>query len=562
MNAAGPPDPRTAASTAVTQSEMSLHDQKLAEVLSEMTDGVARGERVDLEIICRQHPNLASDLRSLWGAVLVTDATGTAQREIPAESGSGQWRGLSLPTTIDDYELLEEIGRGGMGVVFRARQITLDREVAVKMILRGRLASEADLQRFLAEAAATARLEHPHIVPIYDVGDFDGRPYFSMKYIDGETLADRLARGPLPQRTAAKIVSKIARGIGAAHRHGVLHRDIKPSNILLAKGGEPMITDFGLAKQEASQHSLTSSGMVLGTPAYMSPEQAAGRRGLVGPTSDVYSLGCVLYHALAGRAPLIADSPVELMLKVLEQDPPPPRMLRPNLDRDLEMIVVRCLQKPADLRYASADHLADDLEAFLNDERISARSGRFSQVVARLFRETHHATVLENWGLLWMWHSLALLIACLSTWLLQQADVTSRLTYGTVWTVGLGAWAMVFWMLRRRLGPVTFIERQTAHVWAASMAGVGMLFPLEWCMELPVLTLSPVLGVITSMVFLVKAGMFSGAFYGQFAVLIATSIVMALSPEYAHLIFGVVAAGCFFIPGLKYYRQRVRGELR
>jgi len=259
---------------------------------------------------------------------------------------------------------------------------------------------------------------------------------------------------------------------------------------------------------------------------------------------------------------LIADSPVELMLKVLEQDPPPPRMLRPNLDRDLEMIVVRCLQKPADLRYASADHLADDLEAFLNDERISARSGRFSQVVARLFRETHHATVLENWGLLWMWHSLALLIACLSTWLLQQADVTSRLTYGTVWTVGLGAWAMVFWMLRRRLGPVTFIERQTAHVWAASMAGVGMLFPLEWCMELPVLTLSPVLGVITSMVFLVKAGMFSGAFYGQFAVLIATSIVMALSPEYAHLIFGVVAAGCFFIPGLKYYRQRVRGELR
>lgn len=532
-------------------------EQLLASILSDMMDRIAGGEVVDLESMCRQHPAVAEDLRALWGAVLVTDATALSDHEMPDRTASGRWKSLTLPTTIGDYELIEEIGRGGMGVVFRARQLTLDREVAVKMILRGRLASEADLQRFQAEATATARLEHPNIVPIYDVGDFDGRPFFSMKFIEGETLSKRLAEGPLPQRQAAEILSKVTRAIAVAHRQGVLHRDIKPSNILVLENGEPMVTDFGLAKQETGQQSLTSSGMVLGTPAYMSPEQAAGRRSQVNACTDIYSLGCVLYHAITGRTPLVADSPVELMLKVIEQDPPAPRLLRPSIDRDLEMIVVRCLQKPADLRYAKADDLADDLEAYLRHERVSARSGRFNQVVGRWFRETHHATVLENWGALWMWHSLALLVACLSTWALQLAGVESRLAYGSLWTAGLGAWAAVFWMLRRRLGPVTFIERQTAHVWAASLMGVAMLFPLEWWMRLQVLTLSPVLGIIAAMVFLIKAGMFSGAFYIQFAVMLLTSAAMAFWPEFGHLIFGVAAAGCFFVPGLKYSRQRL-----
>ncbi|WP_153558779.1 serine/threonine-protein kinase [Roseimaritima sediminicola] len=533
-----------------------------------MSDRVAEGQAIDLEQWCEDHPDLAADLRQLWGAVLVADATGVAQRPRAASSTAGEpadgglWQPIALPTRIGDYLLLEELGRGGMGVVFLARQISLDREVAVKMILRERLASDADRQRFLAEAAATARLEHPNIVPIYEVDDMDGRPFFSMKYIHGLTLADRLHEGPLPQRAAAKIVVPIARAIAEAHRHGILHRDIKPSNILLSDDGPPMITDFGLAKQDHAPHSLTQSGMILGTPAYMAPEQAAARREQLGPASDVYSLGSVLYHALTGRAPLIADTPVELMMKVIEQDPPPPRVLRPNLNRDLEMIVVRCLQKPPDLRYQDADQLADDLEAFLNNEPVAARSGRFSQIVARMFRDTHHVTVLENWGVLWMWHSLALLIACFLTWLLQQNGVQNRIAYGMLWSVGLGTWAGVFWMLRRRLGPVTFIERQTAHVWAASMIGVMVLFPLEWWMQLPVLTLSPVLGIVTAMVFLIKAGMFSGAFYLQFAALLATSIAMALYPQAAHLIFGVVAAVCFFVPGLKYSRQRIESQQR
>jgi hypothetical protein len=443
-----------------------------------------------------------------------------------------------------------------MGVVFRARQISLDREVAVKMILRGRLASESDLTRFLAEASATARLKHPHIVPVYEAGDVDGRPFFSMQLVDGQTLAQRVAAGPLPQREAASIVAAIARAIAVAHDNQILHRDIKPSNILISNAGTPMVTDFGLAKQIGNNVDLTRSGMMVGTPAYMSPEQASGRRNLVGPASDVYSLGSVLYFALTGRSPLVADTPMEMIMRVIDQDPTPPRALRPGLDRDLEMIVIRCLQKPIDLRYESAAALADDLEAYLADERVSARSGRFNQVVARVFRETHHATVLENWGKLWIWHSMVLLIAGLLTWQLDYQGVTQRSVYVVLWTVGLGAWASVFWKLRQRMGPVTFIERQIAHVWGASMVAIAMLFPIEWWLDMKVLTLSPLLGVISAMVFIIKAGMLSGVFYVQAGALLVASFLMALVPSYAHLIFGVVSAACFFVPGFKYARRR------
>ena len=217
---------------------------------------------------------------------------------------------------------------------------------------------------------------------------------------------------------------------------------------------------------------------------------------------------------------------------------------------------MRCLQKPIDLRYESAEALAQDLDAYLADERVSARSGRFSQVVARVLRETHHATVLENWGKLWVWHSMVLLVAGVMTWVLDYIGVTQRLPYITLWTVGLGAWAAVFWKLRQRMGPVTFIERQVAHVWGASMVAIAMLFPIEWWMGMPVLTLSPLLGVISAMVFIIKAGMLSGAFYIQAVALLITALWMTWSPEYAHLIFGLVAAACFFFPGFKYARRR------
>lgn len=537
------------------------HDERLATLLADLSDRAMRGDAVNIDACCREHPDLADELRELWGAVLVAEVAASHASDVTSPLTQTPSGVLELPCRFGDYELLEELGRGGMGVVYRARQMSLNRVVAIKMILRGDLASTSDLDRFRAEAEAAARLDHPSIVPVYEVGQQQGRPYFSMKYIRGRTLSQVLADGPLPPREAAKILAAVARAIHFAHSRGVLHRDLKPSNVILDEFDLPHVMDFGLAKQTNDAASLTKTGAVLGTPAYMAPEQAAGARGVVGPASDVYSLGVILYHMLTGRPPFQAASPVDTVLMVLEQDPVPPRVLNPKANRDLEMIALRCLQKPPDLRYATAEALASDLTAFLNDESISARSGRFAQVLANWLRETHHAPVLENWGLLWMWHSLALFGVCLLTnalyWLGLRND-SDRIWYFALWTAGLGAWAAVFWALRRRMGPVTFVERQIAHLWAGSMICIGALFPLEAWLHLPVLTLSPILGLVNGLVFLAKAGILSGAFYVQALLLFMTAGAMALVPEYAHVIFGAVSAGCFFFPGLKYYRQRVR----
>lgn len=537
-----------------------MREEQLALLVSKLTDRVQRGEAVDLEVECRQYPELASDLRELWGVIVVARAAGSSSALAPTQPRASELPSDSfqLPARFGDYELRQELGRGGMGVVYRAWQGSLSREVAVKMILRGQLATQLDRERFEAEAQAAAKLDHPGIVPVYEVGEIDARAYFSMKFVRGTTLGRRLVVGPLPPREAARMLAAVARAIHFAHMRGVLHRDLKPSNILLDENGEPHVTDFGLAKQLTDNQSVTKSGMMIGTPAYMAPEQAAGVRGQVGPRSDVYSLGVILYHMLTGRPPFQAASPAEMVLLVLEQDPVPPRMLNPKADRDLEMICLRCLQKPSDLRYASAAALADDLEAYLNDESISARSGRFGQMLAGMMRETHHAAVLENWGLLWMWHSLALFIACVATNTLDLLGDKNRWHYFLLWTAGLGAWAAVFWALRRRMGPVTFVERQIAHLWAGSMICIALLFPLEAWLKYEPLTLSPVLGLVTGMVFLAKAGILSGEFYLWAAMLFLTAIPMALYPRYAHFIFGVVSAACFFFPGLKYYRQRLR----
>jgi predicted Ser/Thr protein kinase len=544
-----------------TSSTTAQHDEQLALLVSALTDRMQRGEAVDLEAECQRSPQFAKDLRELWGVIAVARVAGSNSALLaptlpPASDFPSDV--VPLPSRFGDYELRQELGRGGMGVVYRAQQLSLAREVALKMILRGQLASQGDRERFEAEAQAAARLDHPGIVPVYEVGEIDGRPYFSMKHVRGTTLAQRLADGPLPPREAARILAAVARAIHFAHMRGVLHRDLKPSNILLDERGEPHVTDFGLAKQISDAATITKTGAVLGTPAYMAPEQAVGARGQVGPRSDVYSLGVILYHMLTGRPPFQAASPAEMVLLVLEQDPVPPRMLNPKADRDLEMICLRCLQKPADLRYASAAALADDLEAFLNDESISARSGRLTQIVAGMMRETHHAAVLENWGLLWMWHSLALLGACFATNILQLFGYNDRLYYFLLWTAGLGTWAAIFWALRRRMGPVTFVERQIAHLWAGSMICIALLFPLEAWLDLPPLKLSPALGLITGMVFLAKAGILSGEFYIEALALFLTAGLMALFPRYAHFIFGIVSAACFFFPGLKYYRQRLR----
>jgi serine/threonine-protein kinase len=551
-----------------------LRDEKLAQVLQELTEQVRQGRRPDVEAVARHHPDLADELRQLWPALVLAEelakpaAHSLASQDQPEQIPSPTETSLppGLPRTFGDYELLEEIGRGGMGVVYKARQHSLNRLVAIKMILRGELASAADLARFRAEAESAARLEHPNIVPVYEVGECDGQAYFSMKCVEGTTLGRLAAKGPLPPREAARYMIAICRAIDFAHRHGILHRDLKPSNVLIDRDDRPMITDFGLAKRVEGTKptgcnpwaSLTQTGAIVGTPNYMSPEQAAGSRGKLSPASDVYSLGTILYELLTGRPPFQAASPVDTLMLVLEQDPLLPRLLNHNIDRDLEMICLKCLQKPSDLRYASAEELARDLEAYLNGDSVSARSGSFAQVLGRLFRETHHASVLENWGLLWMWHSLALIVLCSTTNLLAWRGVDNVFPYLAIWVIGFGTWASIFWALRRRAGPVTFVERQIAHVWLASSIGCMSLFGVEALLKLPVLKLSPVLALLAGMVFLVKAGMLSGSFYISAAACFVTAALMAIFPSIGLFLFGLVSAVCFFIPGLKYYRQRMR----
>lgn len=536
-------------------------EEALANLVAQLVDRMQRKESVDFDSVCREHPALASDLREVWGALVVTDAVASAARthSVGVQQSTDKnhsFRVPSLPYQLGDYELLEEVGRGGMGVVYRALQTSLNRVVAIKMIEENRPSSSENRQRFLAEAEASARLEHPGIVTVYEVNEFEGHPFFSMQLVIGKTLAEQLKQGPISQREAARIMAEVCRAIAFAHEQGVLHRDLKPSNILLDRQLRPLVTDFGLAKFMGSGDDLTRTGAVIGTPSYMSPEQASGRSSLVGPASDIYSLGSVLYHLLTGRPPFLAESPMELVLKILEDEPPPPRLLEPRIDRDLEMIVTRSIQKPPDLRYTTATEMAEDLESFLRDEPVRARGGKFSQVAARWFRETHHAIVLENWGLLWMWHSLVLLIVCLATQVMQRTGVTNRFSYAAIWVIGLGAWAVVFWVLRRRMGPVTFVERQIAHVWGASLIAIALLTPLEWYLDLEPLKLSPVLGIVSGIIFFVKAGILAGSFYVQAACLFGTSMLMAIFPQWAHLIFGFVSAACFFVPGLKYYRQK------
>ncbi len=318
---------------------------------------------------------------------------------------------------LPGYEILSQLGQGGMGVVFKARQLSLNRVVALKVVRPGALAAPAARARFRTEAEAVARLQHPHIVQIHEVGQRDGSDYFVMEYVEGGSLASRLDGTPWPAQRAATLVEKLARAVQAAHERNVVHRDLKPANVLLTTDDEPRIADFGLAKRLDLAENQTQTGVVVGTPSYMPPEQASEASGQIGPTADVYALGAVLYELLTGRPPFKGETPLDTLLQVRFNDPVPPSRLVPKLSRDMETICLTCLEKEPAKRYHTAQALADELTRVLSGEPIRARRvtalerglkwARRRPAIASLMAAVALVSLVGFCGILWQWRAAA-----------------------------------------------------------------------------------------------------------------------------------------------------------
>lgn len=341
---------------------------RLRELLDELLETQATPEEV-----CATCPELLPQVRARWRRMCRLRADLDEMfPATPAQGGVPPAGGAALPQ-VPGYEVRGELGRGGMGVVYRARHLALNRPVALKMLLTGTCVDPAERERLLREAEAVAGLRHPNVVQVYDVGEAEGRTYFTMEFVEGGDLAEQIQGAPQPARRAAALVATLADAVQAAHEAGIVHRDLKPANVLLTADGTPKVTDFGLARRLEGGAGLTLSGVPMGTPSYMAPEQARCDKGALGPATDVYALGAVLYEMLTGRPPFRAESGLATLQQVLADDPVPPSRLNPEAPRDLETICLKCLDKEPRGRYGSARELADDLRRFEKGEPITAR---------------------------------------------------------------------------------------------------------------------------------------------------------------------------------------------
>ncbi len=350
----------------------------LETVLSEILEAEDAGNGLSPQEWIARYPQFAPDLTAYFADQRQFDRIATTvlrvvEQGVNATVGEPATGHGEVPHRFGAYYLLEELGRGGMGIVYRARHATLGRLVALKMIQGGAWASPVERQRFRMEAELAAQLDHQHIVPIFDVGEYDGQPYFTMKLIEGDTLSNQLDHWKRDPRMSAGLIVKLSHAVHYAHQHGLLHRDLKPSNVLLDRDGQPYLTDFGLAKKEGSQDDLTQTGAVIGTPGYMAPEQASGKSRDVTTAADVYSLGAILYAMLTGQPAFGGSTPAETLRQVVESPPEPPHKFHPHLSRELETICLKCLEKEPRYRYGSADALADDLERWIGHLPIQAR---------------------------------------------------------------------------------------------------------------------------------------------------------------------------------------------
>lgn len=468
-------------------------------------------------------------------------------------------RPAAVSPKFGDYELLHEVARGGMGVVYRARQVSLNRVVALKTILAGQLANDEEVSRFRTEAEAAARLDHPGIVPIFEIGQVEGQHYYSMGFVEGESLAQRLTRGLLPPRQAALLVKEVAEAVEYAHRRGIVHRDLKPANILLDSAGKPRVTDFGLAKELKRDRGVTGTGQILGTPSYMPPEQASGKLGEIGPRSDVYSLGAVLYCLLTGRPPFQAASPLDVLMQVLDHEPVAPRLLNQSLDRDIESICLQCLQKDPLQRYASAQLLVDDLARYLAGESITAGSLHLvSRLAGTLGRSQFagqfqaYSRMLFAFAGVMLLCELAITLAMIRDWPLGAIALIQALRLVVV--AGL-----YVWFKPRGLLPATTAERLLLSVWVGYVMTAVSLGCAHWVQSGAgsvggELSLYPPLASATGLAFFVLGSNYWGWCY-IFGLLFALlAVVMPLELRLAPLEFGVLWAVSLVLIGIHLQR--------
>jgi serine/threonine-protein kinase len=491
---------------------------------------------------------------------------------------------LPVPTglTVPGYEIQGELGRGGMGVVYKARQVGLNRTVALKMVLTGECASPSELERFRTEAEAVAALQHANIVQVYEVGEHNGRPYFSLEYCAGGTLAQHLRGTPLPPKEAARLVETLARAMHAAHQAGVVHRDLKPANILLFKtevqnptadeGADsaagyrlsdlsPKVSDFGLAKRLGRDQGRTATGAILGTPSYMAPEQAAGEGKRVGPAADTYALGAILYECLTGRPPFKAATALDTLVQVVEHKPTPPHLLNPKVDADLATICLKCLEKEPAKRYATAADLAADLCRFQDGQSINARSYNVLEWVTRTLEHGHFDVQFHSWGTMLLWFAAIVGIGeVVSTLIIWQRPPHIDAWLATDHIVKFGLGLLVFWRNRPQgVRPTTTAEQQMWALWIGFLAAcllTRLVNRLQATPDHPYdpLTVYPHFAALGGLAFFVLGSTYWGGCYLVGLGFFGLAVLMPLYPDWAPLMFGGLWSGALVMIGLRLHR--------
>lgn len=444
-----------------------MSQSQLESILTEYADRVRAGQSPRLDEYLQRYPQLADELQTYFQN---RDSTLDCAAEPPSLIG----------TQIGTYVLEEQIGRGGMGTVYRARQLGLKRPVAIKMISSGVLASSEERRRFQTEAEAAARVQHPGIIPIYEVGSWQGHAFYCMPLIDGPTLQSWVQDRSCRPYEAARIMSATARAVDHAHQAGLVHRDLKPANILVNCAGQPQLTDFGLAKWYREGTQLTHTGQLLGTPHYMSPEQAAGRPH-IGPATDIYALGATLYALLTGQPPHFdatsaANTPADVLRRVLQDDPQPPKELCTDVPIDLQRICLKCLQRDPEDRYPTAAALADDLDRFIAGDPVEAGRSGLVHFFSRSLRRDPHHDYFENWGRALFLMGLVIFLAHTSIFTLSLLETSIWISHRLPRALMFIALAALLYVYRGgAILPRSAAERPVWSIWVGYLASLAVI---------------------------------------------------------------------------------------